>query len=207
MKKIRKVMVAGVIVLTLSSCGQTKNLEDDQVNIESNVTKNNDNEDKDQGMKNDNMAGLDNTNLDKNLKGEGQIGSNKGESDLDKGGDTDSIIEEELENLTGEYDYLSDYGTGRLIIQKTSDGYDISDYESESSYRFLADSSNIETIENNSIYIKYPEQVLADDTVIFSYYILEYSGEEIKMYYKKSLNEDAQFLYYATKKREEDSDK
>ncbi|MCI8976801.1 MAG: hypothetical protein HFI99_07165, partial [Lachnospiraceae bacterium] len=37
----------------------------------------------------------------------------------------------ELENLTGEYEYLSDYGTGKLMIQKSSNGYDISDYESE----------------------------------------------------------------------------
>ena len=45
----------------------------------------------------------------------------------------------ELENLTGEYEYLSDYGTGKLMIQKSSNGYDISDYESESSCRFLAE--------------------------------------------------------------------
>ncbi len=77
-------------------------------------------------------------------------------------------------------------GTGRLIIQKTSDGYDISDYESESSYRFLADSSNIESIENNKIYIKYPEKVLSDDTVDFSYYILEYDTDGIDVYYGKT---------------------
>ena len=85
----------------------------------------------------------------------------------------------ELENLTGEYEYLSDYGTGMLMIQKSSNGYDISDYESESSCRFLADLSNIEIIENNQIYVKYPEQVFSDDTVNFSYYILEYSTDEI----------------------------
>ncbi len=79
---------------------------------------------------------------------------------------TNSLLSEqadlsELESLKGEYEYFSDYGTGKLIIKKTSYGYDISDYESESSYRFLADSSNIETIENNKIYIKYPEQVFS----------------------------------------------
>ena len=89
----------------------------------------------------------------------------------------------ELENLTGEYEYLSDYGTGMLMIQKSSNGYDISDYESESSCRFLADLSNIEIIENNQIYVKYPEQVFSDDTVNFSYYILEYSTDEINVYY------------------------
>ena len=108
----------------------------------------------------------------------------------------------ELENLTGEYEYLSDYGTGKLMIQKSSNGYDISDYESESSCRFLADSSNIETIENNRIYVKYPEQVFSDDTVNFSYYILEYSTDEINVYYGDAGFEEAQFLYHATKKTE-----
>ena len=108
----------------------------------------------------------------------------------------------ELENLTGEYEYLSDYGTGKLMIQKSSNGYDISDYESESSCRFLADSSNIETIENNRIYIKYPEQVFSDDTVIFSYYVLEYNTDEINVYYGEAGFEEAQFLYHATKKIE-----
>ena len=108
----------------------------------------------------------------------------------------------ELENLTGEYEYISDYGTGKLMIQKSSSGYDISDYESESSCRFLADSSNIETIENNRIYVKYPEQVFSDDTVNFSYYVLEYSTDEINVYYGESGFEEAQLLYHATKKIE-----
>ena len=108
-----------------------------------------------------------------------------------------------LEDLIGQYEYLSDYGIGKLTIKKTSWGYDISDYESESSYRFLADSSNIETIENNRIYIKYPEQIYSDDTVIFSYYILEYNTDEINVYHEKSLLDEAQFLYHAVKKKEE----
>ena len=112
----------------------------------------------------------------------------------------------ELENLTGEYEYLSDYGTGKLMIQKSSNGYDISDYESESSYRFLADSSNIETIENNRIYVKYPEQVFSDDTVNFNYYVLEYSTDEISVYYGESGFEETQLLYCATKKIEARAD-
>ena len=67
---------------------------------------------------------------------------------------TDNEIVNELEKLSGEYEYLSDYGVGKLIIEENEYGYDISDYESQSSYRFLADSSNIESIENNRIYIK-----------------------------------------------------
>ena len=108
-----------------------------------------------------------------------------------------SVFDAELENLTGEYDYLSDNGNGKLIILKTSYGYDISDYESESSYRFLANSSNIEKIENNRIYIKYPEQVLSDGTAIFSYYILEYGKNDINVYYKKDADGEEQFLYCA----------
>ena len=134
-------------------------------------------------------------------------------SDAEPGGGTGEVRETqnanitgsdlaELENLTGEYEYLSDYGTGKLMIQKSSNGYDISDYESESSCRFLADSSNIETIENNRIYVKYPEQVFSDDTVNFSYYVLEYSTDEINVYYGEAGFEEAQLLYHATKKTE-----
>ena len=105
-----------------------------------------------------------------------------------------------LEDLIGEYEYLSDDGAGKLTIEKTAGGYDISDHESESSYRFLADSSNVETIENNRIYIKYPEQVFSDDTVIFCYYILEYTSSGLDVYCGKSSPEDARFLYHATRK-------
>lgn len=108
--------------------------------------------------------------------------------------------DDQLGILAGEYEYQSDYGTGKLMIEKTDYGYDISDYESESSYRFLADSSNIDTIKDNRIYIKYPEQVVSDDTVIFSYYILEYSTDGINVYYAKSADEEGQFLYCASRK-------
>ncbi|MCM1090984.1 MAG: hypothetical protein NC092_02560 [Butyrivibrio sp.] len=111
-----------------------------------------------------------------------------------------------LENLTGEYAYASDYGTGYLTISKTSEGYDISDYESASSYRFLANSSNIEAIESNKIYLKYPEQVFSDGTVVFNYYILEYGVNEINVYYTKTLQEEAQFLYCASKEIPETND-
>ena len=96
--------------------------------------------------------------------------------------------------------------SGTLIIKKTSDGWDISDYKSESSYRFLADSSNIENIENNRIYIKYPKQVFSDNTVIFGYYILEYSTDELNVSYSESNFEDVQFLYHVTRKKEVGTD-
>lgn len=110
---------------------------------------------------------------------------------------------EQLENLVGEYEYPSDYGVGRLIIKKADGGYDIFDYESESSYRFLANSSNIQAIEDNKIYIKYPEAVFSDDTVVFSYYILEYSTDDVAVYYGEVSPEDARFLYRATRKTAE----
>ncbi len=105
-----------------------------------------------------------------------------------------------LEDLIGEYEYASGDGVGRLTIEKTAGGFNISDYESENSYRFLADSSHIETIENNRIYIKYPEQVFSDDTVIFGYYVLECKSDAIDVYYGKSEPEETEFLYHAAKK-------
>lgn len=113
--------------------------------------------------------------------------------------------EEELESLVGEYEYPSDYGIGRLIIKRADGGYDIFDYKSESSYRFLANSSNIQAIENNKIYIRYPEAVFSDDTVVFSYYILEYGTDEVTVYYGEASPEDAQFLYCATRKTAENT--
>lgn len=107
-----------------------------------------------------------------------------------------------LENLTGEYGYLSDYGTGRLTIEKTSYGYNISDYESESSCRFSADSSNIETVEDDRICLKYPEQVFSDGEAVFGYYILEYDADGIDVYYGKSTFEETDFLYHAAKQTE-----
>ena len=173
MKKAVMAMIMGAILLTVSSCGQAKNSEDDQTNV-----------------------------ISSTAEPDGSTGEvQKTQNDSNTGSDL-----AELENLTGEYEYLSDYGTGKLMIQKSSNGYDISDYESESSCRFLADSSNIETIENNRIYVKYPEQVFSDDTVNFSYYILEYSTDEINVYCGEAGFEEAQFLYHATKKTEVGSD-
>lgn len=119
--------------------------------------------------------------------------------------DEQANYEEELESLVGEYEYPSDYGIGRLIIKRADGGYDIFDYKSESSYRFLANSSNIQAIENNKIYIRYPEAVFSDDTVVFSYYILEYGTDEVTVYYGEASPEDAQFLYCATRKTAENT--
>ncbi len=175
-KKAVMAMMMGAALLTLSSCGQAKNPEDAQTDGMSSTVEPGGNSGEVQNTQDDNIAGSAGPDL------------------------------AELENLTGEYEYLSDHGTGKLMIQRSSNGYDISDYESESSCRFLADSSNIETIENNRIYVKYPEQVFSDDTVNFSYYVLEYSTDEINVYYGESGFEEAQLLYQATKKIEVGAD-
>lgn len=172
MKKAAMAIITGVMLLALSSCGQAEEPEDARTNVTDGTAETSGSADEGQEILNDNAAGP---------------------SDPDLA---------ELENLTGEYEYLSDAGTGRLTIEKTSYGYDISDYESESSYRFLADSSNIETIENNRIYIKYPELVSSDGTAVFGYYVLEYGTDEIDVYYGKSSFEEAEFLYHAIKKAE-----
>lgn len=176
MKKAVMAIVMGVTLLILSSCGQTEDHGDAQTNEVGSAEEAGGSADEIQQTRNDNIADLAGPDL------------------------------EELENLTGEYEYLSDFGTGRLMIQKTSGGYDISDYESESSYRFLADSSNIETIEDNRIYIRYPEQVSSDGTAVFGYYILECGTDEIDVYYGKSSFDEAEFLYHAAKETEAGAD-
>ena len=170
MKKRLIFLLIGTIICMLSACGQRKDIEYNQADISNNVTSTEDVTD----------------DVEKEITASDNV--------------TDDLIVNELEKLTGEYEYLSDYGVGKLIIEKNEYAYDISDYESQSSYRFLADSSNIESIENNRIYIKYPEQVFQDDTVIFCYYILEYGEDEIDVYYKQSEQTDEQLLYHAIKK-------
>ncbi len=190
MKKAVMAMIMGAALLTLSSCGQAKNLEDAQTNVLSSTAEPDGSTAEPGGSTAEPGGSI------------AEPDGSTGEVQKIQNDDIASPDLAELENLTGEYEYLSDYGTGKLMIQKSSGGYDISDYESESSYRFLADSSNIETIENNRIYVKYPEQVFSDDTVNFSYYILEYSTDEINVYYGEAGFEETQFLYHATKKIE-----
>ncbi len=62
-------------------------------------------------------------------------------------------------------------------------------------------SSNIETMEDDRIYIKYPEQTFSDGEAVFGYYILKYDTDGIDVYYGKSTYEEAEFLYHATKKQ------
>ena len=107
---------------------------------------------------------------------------------------------EELSAMVGTYHYTSDYGTGRLMIEATEDGIDISDYESEDTYRFLANETNVKNEEENKVYLEYPAQVYEDDTVIFEYYILEKASDGIHVYYSPSSFDEAEFLYHAVRK-------
>ncbi len=188
MKKIPIMLVAGVMIFMFSSCGQAENAEGvqtDKVNDIAQISKD-----------------TDETNLD-GKEDIAQISKEADETDSDGKEDT---VYDVLDSLTGEYDYTSEIGNGKLIIQKASEGYDICDYESEVIYRFLAGLYDIENIENNKIYIKYPEQVFSDDTVDFSYYILEYDTDGINVYYGENAFEEAQLLYRATKQSDKDTE-
>lgn len=188
MRRMKIVMASGAILFALSSCGQMEKPVD-ETKVGSGIEKIVESGEAPQTEQNT-EAVEDYADSAERVPGEEKAGTGK---------------EAVSEIPAGEYEYVSDGGTGKLVIEKTSDGYDISDYESKASYRFLSDSSNIEAIEDNKIYIKYPEQVYADDTVDFSYYTLEYAADEINVYYRKSLQEEEKFLYCAKKKRTDDT--
>ena len=85
------------------------------------------------------------------------------------------------------------------MIEATEDGIDISDYESEDIYRFLANETNVKNEEENKVYLEYPSQVYEDDTVIFEYYILEKASDGIDVYYSPSSFDEAELLYHAVR--------
>ena len=192
MRKIKITMAAGAILFVLSSCGQIEKPEDD-TKVGSGIEKIVESDEEPQAAQNTGTAG----------DSEDQISSDNGDSAAYVvGGEKAETGKENVPEIpVGEYEYVSDGEIGKLVIEKISGGYDISDYESEYSYRFMADYSNIQAVEDNKIYIKYPEQVYADDTADFSYYMLEYNTDEINVYYSKSPQEEAEFLYCAKKKQ------
>ncbi len=197
MRKMKIAMAAGTILFVLSSCGRIEKPED-ETKVGSGIEKIIEIDEKPQAAQNTGTAG----------DSEDHTGSDNGDSAARvAGGEKAETGKESVPEIpAGEYEYVSDGEIGKLVIEKTSGGYDISDYKSEYSYRFLADSSNIEAVEDNKIYIKYPEQVYTDDTADFSYYTLEYGIDEINVYYRKSPQEDAEFLYCAKKKQTETKD-
>ena len=204
MKKAVMTMIMGVTLLTLSSCGQAKDVDDAQTNVLGSTAEsgNSTTESGDSTAESGNSIAESGNSIAESGDSTAEPGSSTGEVQKTQKDNIACSDVAELNRLAGEYEYLSDYGTGKLRIQKSSSGYDISDYESETSCRFLADSSNIEIIENNRIYVKYPEQVFSDDTANYGYYVLEYSTDEINVYYGESGFEDTQLLYRATKKIE-----
>ncbi len=197
MRKMKIAMAAGTILFVLSSCGRIEKPED-ETKVGSGIEKIIEIDEKPLAAQNTGTAG----------DSEDHTGSDNGDSAARvAGGEKAETGKESVPEIpAGEYEYVSDGEIGKLVIEKTSGGYDISDYKSEYSYRFLADSSNIEAVEDNKIYIKYPEQVYTDDTADFSYYTLEYGIDEINVYYRKSPQEDAEFLYCAKKKQTETKD-
>lgn len=190
MKKILITLLAGAMVFMLSACGQAKDEGEVQTNTTNDIAQS-----RKETVETD--AG--------EMQTDPIVQTGKETDETDAAGKEDTVYDV-LDSLVGEYSYTSDDSIGKLMIQKTSDGYDISDYESESSYRFLADSSNIQTIENNRIYIEYPELLLSDDTVHFSYYTLVYDTDGIDVYYGMAEPENAEFLYHAVKKNDRDTD-
>lgn len=192
MRKMKIAMAAGAILFALSSCGRME-IPEDETKMGGSIEKIVVSDEEPQAAQNtgsEDHTGPDNGDLAASVTGEEKAETGK---------------ENMPEIPTGEYEYVSAGETGKLVIEKTSGGYDISDYEAEDSYRFLADSSNIKAIEDNKIYIKYPEQVYVDDTADFGYYTLEYGTDVINVYYRKSLQEEEEFLYCAKKKQTNDT--
>lgn len=190
MKKISAVLAAGAMIFMLSSCGQGTDAGEVQTDTGNNIV---------QGRKEaegTHFEGMDSE----------ETNSEETDSEGTHSDGKEDTVDDVLENLVGEYDYTSEIGNAKLTIQKASYGYDICDYESEVLYRFLAGSSDIEKIENNKIYLKYPERVVSDDMVDFSYYILEYDTDGIDVYCAEAAYEEAQFLYHATKQGGKDTE-
>ena len=98
MKRMKMAMAMIVFACILSSCSQTKDFGNAQMEAKGSTTE----------------------------TSEGKIQAVFDEAETES---YDYDADAELEHLTGEYDYLSDYGTGKLTVEKTSYGYDISDYE------------------------------------------------------------------------------
>ena len=109
----------------------------------------------------------------------------------------DAWAESILEDFAGEYEYTTDYGVGKLIIQKTEWGYDIYDYKEDSSYRFLANSSNIYKASEKEIAMKYPAHVYSDGTAIFEYYTFKLDTDKIEVGFSESENDEPKYLYSA----------
>ena len=127
----------------------------------------------------------------------------------------DAVVEEMtqststlLSEMVGKYEYASECAgndTGILEISPNTEYniVDITDWECGEDgliYRFVANSSNIESESDNKIYLKYPQMVYEDSYEVFSYYILEKTEIGINVYNSDISFEDAKLLYSAIKK-------
>ena len=127
----------------------------------------------------------------------------------------DAVVEEMtqststlLSEMVGKYEYASECAgndTGILEISPNTEYniVDITDWECGEDgliYRFVANSSNIESESDNKIYLKYPQMVYEDGYEVFSYYILEKTELGINVYNSDISFEDAKLLYSAIKK-------
>ena len=123
-------MAAGVIIFILSSCGQIKELDDNQAYIMNSTAENCDGTDKIQEIQNDSTVNSAHTDLAEEPKEERRsipyevdLYESKGLDDVanesldfrnEEKNNSQIKNDDELEILIGEYNYLSDYGTGKL---------------------------------------------------------------------------------------------
>lgn len=198
MRRFQIIVIMGLLC-ALTACGVVKDNENDT--ISSAIVEDLDNK---QVFDEDGLSGLKDTELNNLIEEDSMIEENDSseydelvcEEDFSENDEMKSI-ENVLEELAGEYEYTTDYGVGKLIIQRTEWGYDISDYKEDSSYRFLANASNIINTSGNRFVIEYPAHVYEDDTVIFEYYTLAYNHNEIEVSYCETEEGDTTVLYTA----------
>ena len=104
---------------------------------------------------------------------------------------------EELAKYQGEYSYVEDGKglTGKLsIIQKDAHDYEIDDTNS-TGYRFLSLGSDVQYIQGNRIFLKYPETVYADGDAVFKYYVILCYENFVYLYETDENFENYNYLY------------
>lgn len=103
--------------------------------------------------------------------------------------------------FTGNYTYDSDLDnlSGVLTIGLDKDGdYTINDTNTNG-YRFIASISDVQYIDGDSMFIKYPKEVYYDGTAIFTYYTITKTDNYVCVYEIDSDLSHATFLYVAEK--------
>ncbi len=101
--------------------------------------------------------------------------------------------------FVGNYTYDSDPDnlSGVLTIGLDNDGdYTINDTNTNG-YRFIASISDVQYIDGDSLFIKYPKEVYYDGTAIFTYYTITKTDNYVCVYEIDSDLSHATFLYVA----------